>query len=751
MRSISTEFANELYRNSTLLPKATLTLANGTVRQLTGDDIVDMSWEQATSSDQSFDVGAAIIGKLELTLNNHDQRFDTYDFTGSEVVAFVGKKLQGGRVEWIRLGYYLVDQPDSYGGTIKLDCLDRLGRLERPVPKSLVDSLSDHSMRFAELVARLTEACGVRSVIAGDAYSAPVSFTTPEGVENETCLSLLSKAAATACCFVLMASDGTARVRWYDTKALEGESWLDGGVFDSASPYKSGASADGGDFTYALVGVRSYDGGSFQADRGVGHLFACSSMTVATDDVVITGLRVNECDRKNPDGTVTKGGSSLYGTEGYVLDLGDNKLVKYGTATSVAKHVGGRVVGMRFRPFSASAVCDPSLEAGDAVALADAYGNTYTSYVTSVSGGLGGGMEVRCSAKSPGRNGASTYSATTDAIVRARNAVDEEASARELAIRDLNLTIKNSSGLYATNEPQPDGSTIYYLHDKPTLGASKVVWKATAEAIAVSTDGGSTYQTGLTATGDAILRRVYAIGIDADYVKTGRLSSKSGNMTVNLDTGDIYAKRLTIDSPNFKLTPGGEIISRRGTIGGFDIGFSSLSNSLMTLDTSALSFKRLVNGKEIYVGTYDSRGIALRSYDDKNKDVGKIGVNSYENDPSRFGLNFDLEHDGDYMTWAYRSWPGDNVYSMKLTYWARDFDGNAKNTISLGCNMDGHDHVLRRTWLDPDTSGASGGVTGRFNFVVVGGMNGDGTASRWYNNCYLEFKRGMLVGASMPR
>ena len=91
MQAISTEFSKALLENSTLLVKASLKLADGTVKELTGDDITALSYEQATSSDQSFDIGSAVIGKCSITLNNHDRRFDKYDFTNAMLIPYVGK------------------------------------------------------------------------------------------------------------------------------------------------------------------------------------------------------------------------------------------------------------------------------------------------------------------------------------------------------------------------------------------------------------------------------------------------------------------------------------------------------------------------------------------------------------------------------------------------------------------------------------------------------------------------------------
>ena len=47
------------------------------------------------------------------------------------------------------------------------------------------------------------------------------------------------------------------------------------------------------------------------------------------------------------------------------------------------------------------------------------------------------------------------------------------------------------------------------------------MWKLTANALGISTDGGATYPYGLDVTGTAILNRIYAIGIDGQYITLG--------------------------------------------------------------------------------------------------------------------------------------------------------------------------------------------------------------------------------------
>lgn len=111
-----------------------------------------------------------------------------------------------------------------------------------------------------------------------------------------------------------------------------------------------------------------------------------------------------------------------------------------------------------------------------------------------------------------------------------------------MAVGKLEEAMKNASGLYETPVLQEDGSTITYLHDKPTLEESKTIIKFTAEAIGVSNDGGKTYPYGFILTGDLITKILYAEGINADYINTGKLLGKfidAKNLRVSTEDGTV--------------------------------------------------------------------------------------------------------------------------------------------------------------------------------------------------------------------
>lgn len=578
MLSISSEYELSLNENSNQLIKAKITFADNTVRQLTGDDIVSCDFDQQVSSDSSFDIGTAIIGQMTITLNNHDGRFDACDFTKAQFVVWVGKQLSKG-TEWIQRGVYTANQPDSYNGTIAISALDNMSKFEKPFRTFLasVGALQGANASVRTLLTDMCRHCGVTWVDSGDkAFDTKFEYGYVDS--NATCRQALAYACQALCVNASITNDGRLRTVWYDSAPFEAESDLDGGQFDAARPYATGASKDGGNFTDYSSGA-SADGGTFFTNKGVHRLYAFSNITVNTDDVVITGVRVTE--RSVTVGSkTTNGGTYTVGAEGYVLDVSNNPLIIPGTGKSVADRIGAKVIGLRFRPFSGKHICVPSLEAGDCAYVIDRKQNVYKTYVTRVKYAVNGGMTVSCGAKSASRNSADNAGASTSAVVKARNELHQELGIRDETIKNLGESLANASGLYHTEAKQPDGSTVYYLHDKPTTGQSQIIYKVTASGIGISTDAGKTYATGLSADGNAVLNRIYAIGINADYLTTGRISSKNGNSFIDLDTEEANLKLGN------KSTVGGKVIATTDVAASKTVTKYATSTSNTTAPTS---------------------------------------------------------------------------------------------------------------------------------------------------------------------
>ena len=250
-----------------------------------------------------------------------------------------------------------------------------------------------------------------------------------------------------------------------------------------------------------------------------------SAPTISSDDIVITGIEVVKGDK-----------SELYGKTGYVLKM-ENDLVSDEDLATVAAQIGDSIIGTRFRNLQGESAFNPLLEFGDVVYSHDRKRNKYITPLTDVSYTINGKTSVKTQAEDPIRGMSQFVSEGTKAIAAARRLVQQEKTAREKALEVLGEQLKDATGVYTTEEIQEDGSRIFYLHDKPTLAESKAIWKMTSEAWGVSTDGGQTWNGGMTVDGDTIVRILTAVGLNADWINTGAITvkDKSGNIIFQVD------------------------------------------------------------------------------------------------------------------------------------------------------------------------------------------------------------------------
>lgn len=528
MLNISNQFRTELNNdNRNYLCYADITLRNGVVLNLENKNIWSggFSIEDAVSNTSSFDIGATIINSLSLTINNIYETFSEYDFTDAVVVPYIGLQLPDGTIEKIRKGLFAVDEPTYNGSLITLYCLDEMHKLDRPYTESKLV----YPATLGEIVRDVCSVCDVTLLTTTFNNSSYQIQHRPED-DALTCRQVVSWAAQIACCWARCDSYGRLRLDWYDQSVFEIRDGLDGGVFDESTPYATGDSAKGGTFKPWTTGD-NYSGGTFKELTGYHHIHSMRSMNLCTDDVVITGVQVTESFEETDTEKVQ---SSLYGSTGYVLAIEGNDFVEAGTAATVASMIGKQVVGLRFRTYDISALNDPSIEAGDPVYITDRKNRSYQSFVTSTTFKVGNYQQIRCSAETPSRNSAQRYSEATRSILLARREASKKISDYDKAVQQLTSLITQSFGVYKTEEVLEDGSTVYYMHNKPTLAASQTIWKMTADAFAVSTNGGKTWNAGMDSSGNAVVNVLSTIGLVFDWAKGGTLTLGGQNNTNGL-------------------------------------------------------------------------------------------------------------------------------------------------------------------------------------------------------------------------
>lgn len=563
MKNVSSAFREELKKdNRNYIKSADITLKSGTVLKIDNSDLWQngMKLDTATSSANSFDLGAIITGQLTLTLNNIDEKFSDYDFTDCTATNVkVGLKLPDGTTESLSYGKFYLNEAKYNGSIITLTFYDSIYKFDQPYSKS---SLS-YPVTLRQIV---QDACSVCGVTQGTFTFDQDDFVVQERPDDSsiTFRQVLQWVGQISCQYFYADVQGRMRMAWYDVGLLDSlvTNVEEGFLQDTTGEYVLDHNSEKIN-TLKLLSEPDDDVEESPYDDTMFHeIESFTSLTTGLDDVVITGIRIiQEVDSED-------GGKEnitiQYGTDGYVLGIEGNKFITEENASDVAAMVGIKTIGMQFRSFSANALSDPTIEPGDVVLLIDRKRKRYKSIVTNNTFHPGNFQAFSCGAKSPIRNSSTRFSQITQVYTDYRKELSQQRTDIETALAELDDRIENSSGLFTTIEEQPDGSKKYFLHDKPLLSDSKIVWSMTAEAWGVSTDGGQTQNAGMTVDGDTIVRILTAVGINADWINTGALTiEKNGQVMfkADVDTGqvDIVANSFSLRGQTIDEIAQGEV------------------------------------------------------------------------------------------------------------------------------------------------------------------------------------------------
>jgi len=510
MRNVSAEFVKTMEERRDFYPYAKVTLSGGTVLTLDKTNFMmgGNSFFDGASM-QGFPLGEVIAKTINLTFDNSQDQFSQHDFSGAIFQLYLEFKLSE-TTERLNLGKYTMITPETYGTTIGINAIDDAHKF---------DIEYDTGLSFPVAVGDLVrESCLRCGVPLGDTTFKNSDFVVRNKPEGITHRQLIAAAAQIACGNARIAENGYLRFNSYDFAMFEEIGGLDGGSFDTNTPHSSGDTADGGTFSPWSVGF-VHDSGDFSMMRDIHVLHEFKEpLVIETDDVVITGISAKVDDEVY-----------MAGDDGYVLTI-DNPLVR-GVEREVVDLIGQSLIGLKFRPFSGDTPSYPLAEYGDLAYVVDRKSNIYQTVITDVGFQFWGFTTLKCSADSPIRKSSSYSSQLTKAVVDARRNAAEQISAYDLAMQQLTSLITQSFGLFKTDEEQEDGSVIFYMHNKPLLKDSMTIWKMTADAFAVSTDGGKTWNAGMDSSGNAVMNVLSAIGINFDWARGGTLTLGGQNNT----------------------------------------------------------------------------------------------------------------------------------------------------------------------------------------------------------------------------
>lgn len=590
MINVSDTFKQKLADGEPVWEVVDITFPDGRTKTVQNEIMSSNNSFSDCAESSSFPIGCVVCKSMTLELDNTSDQWKNYNFYMAKVHAYLKMQTSvaspaatdelldenydpildqsGGailatkaatedRVETIDKGIYTITTPEQYGEILSFTALDDMYKTNATYISHLVLPQS-----IETLVRDACETLGIPSEVS----MAHGNLIVSEIPENMTFRQLFGWAAMLETANARLDSRGYLRfIRWDFSNVQEDYNAVvdaDGNV-----TFKGGASIDSESFI-SPTGNWTIDSDGFltliesAADTSEKLKDFFTSPTVSSDDIVITGIKLK--NREN---------EAMYGSTGYVLEL-ENDLVADSDLDTVAAQIGDSIIGAKFRNMSGELVYNPLIEFGDMAYTYDRKWNRYITPLTDVSCSVNGKTTVKTQADDPIRGQSKFQSESTKAIVEARRLVKKEQSAREKAVKKLEETLKNSSGLYETSVAQEDGSTITYLHDKPTLAESKNVIKFTAEAIGVSNDGGKTYPYGFFLTGDLIAKILYAHGINADYIDTGALTVRDSDGNIIFQV-DMDTKKVIISGDNVV------------------IGGSSLSDKLTKMDNNIASAKNM--------------------------------------------------------------------------------------------------------------------------------------------------------------
>lgn len=609
MKNVSNAFKEVIKNGGPFYAYAKFKLVDGTELEMTSRKDFYISGNSYTQGGQGqFPLGEAVSKTIDIGIDNLDERYSSYDFNGCQIVLYTEADLADGTIERIQEGIFTVIDSVTPGDIIELTAQDNMYKADIKFKSTI-----SYPTSALLLLQEICTVCGLS--LASTSDLSHVSFQINSAPDNVTARQVLGYIAQIMGGNALILPNGQLKIQRYKKEDIAKMSILSGGnLADNIADYISG-----GKFGETVEDVIS---GEELNESLQFHILntGINEPTIATDDIIITGLTTE---------VAVKGSSSekqtiTYGTEGYMLNI-NNPLIK-GREEAGLKVIGNVVIGISTRPFSGDFSPNPTIEYMDSVYIVDRKDNIYQSIVSSHTFTYLGNSSVSNNTPSNEKKNATYQSNASNIYRKAQEDIEQNKTEWEKTAEILNNELQNASGLFQTTQTNPDGSTIYYLHDKKTLEESQVVIKVTSQAIGISTDGGNTYPTGITVDGDAIVSILQSVGINADWINTGTLKvggkgNGNGLIQVYNKNGDLLGK---INNEGLTIKSGGVVkseatASKYVQLRGSNIYFHDLNKNkevMSVIEGTPASLNFYVpNTFHLFKGTYGSNPVQVMNYD----------------------------------------------------------------------------------------------------------------------------------------
>lgn len=526
-KNVSNQFKNIIKNGGPFYAYAAVTFADGSQTIMNSKtDFMATGNGYSESSEAGFPLGVAISKTITLNIDNttaYESIQDTegrhiQDTTGEDILAnkksveedyynarivlYTEADLPDGTQERVQEGIFTVIDSVRPDEVLEITAYDDMYKADVAFYSSLTYPVSVQML--------LNEVCNFCDITLGSATFKNNDYQIHQAPQNLTARQVIGYIAQIAGGNAVIDRNGRLVIKSYD---LSG--------FDASEEISSD---------------------EIESESGI-HIFSrfTSAPDIGVADVIITGVSTEVEDENGEDEVY------LVGTEEYAISV-DNPLIT-GNEQDAVNRIAESIMGLRMRPFSGNFLPDPTVEFMDLCYVIDRKDNIYKSFVTLHDFDYLGGSMFANETESPQKFGGTYYSEAAQAYQKAKEDIKNNKKQWEQAIENLSQQVANASGLYTTEEEQPDGSTIFYMHNKPTLEESDIVWQMTAETLTVSTDGGKTWNAGITVNGEVIARIMNTIGINFDWGVGGTLivQDEDGNQTAYIDaeTGTV---RFAVES-----------------------------------------------------------------------------------------------------------------------------------------------------------------------------------------------------------
>ena len=159
-----------------------------------------LGYETSSTADEALQLGSAVSAKIEITLKKIDELFEN-----TEIPVEIGLKLPSGKYEYIPLGFFTAEHPQSDQVTTTFTAYDRMMKTTGLYISNLIYPAS-----AASVLSEISTSCGVPADVSGlddiTIQTKPVGYTYRE---------VIGYIASLAGGFACVDRAGTIVIKWY--------------------------------------------------------------------------------------------------------------------------------------------------------------------------------------------------------------------------------------------------------------------------------------------------------------------------------------------------------------------------------------------------------------------------------------------------------------------------------------------------------------------------------------------------------